>query len=120
MGKYPSIDAYIDAQTKEAAVLLRELRAAILEAVPDAQETFNYGVPAFALLPGGKGPQQVMMGAFRSHVGFYPQPETLEHFAGELTGFKQGKGSLQFPLGEPLPKNLVIRMVRRLAEQLSR
>ena len=120
MGKYRSIDAYIDAQPEAAARLLRELRTAILEAVPDAEETFNYGVPAFALVPGGKGPQQVMMGAFKAHVGLYPQPETLDYFAEELTVLRQGKGSLQFPLGEPLPRDLVIRMVRHLAGQLGK
>ncbi len=112
MGKYTSIDDYIEAQNDDAAILLRELRTSVLEAVPGAEETFNYGVPAFTLIPGGKGPQQVMMGAFKAHVGFYPQPETLEYFADELKGFRQGRGSVQFPLGQPLPKDLVVRMVR--------
>ena len=47
------------------------------------------------------------------------QPETLEHFAGELSGYRLGRGSLQFPLGEPLPKELVIRMVRHLSDRLT-
>ena len=112
MPKFETIDAYINAQPEEHAVLLQELRDAILEAVPDAVETFNYGVPAFALVEDGKSEQQIMIGGFKNHVGLYPHPTVIEAFKEELSTFKQGKGSIQFPLGKPIPKALVVRMVK--------
>lgn len=112
MAKFSSFEAYIGAQAEPQARLLRELRKAILEAVPDATETFNYGVPAFALVKGGKQEQQIMIGAFRNHVGIYPHPTTIVHFERELSRYIQGKGSIQLPLDEPIPHDLIVRMVR--------
>lgn len=97
MPKYKTIDEYISYQPKEHAALLQDLRDAILETVPDAVETFNYGVPAFALVENGKRDQQIMIAGFRNHVGMYPHPTVIEKFEKELAAFMQGKGSIQFP-----------------------
>ena len=112
MPKYKTIDEYIDAQPKPQAKLLQDLRHAILEAVPNATETFNYGVPAFSLVDNGKRDQQIMIGAFKKHVGIYPHPTTIEKFEKELSRFNQGKGSIQFPLDEPIPAKLIVKMVK--------
>ena len=112
MQKFETIDEYISAQPKEQAVLLRELKAAVLEAVPDAKETFNYGVPAFSLVEQGKRDQQILIAGFKRHVGMYPHPTAIEMFKEELAGFKQGKGSIQFPLSEAIPRELIIKMVK--------
>jgi uncharacterized protein YdhG (YjbR/CyaY superfamily) len=112
MPKYKSIDEYISAQPKKHAALLHDLRDAILEAVPDAVETFNYGVPAFALVENGKSEQQIMIAGFKNHVGMYPHLTVIEKFKKELSVFKQGKGSIQFPLNKPIPKALVVKMVK--------
>jgi len=112
MPKFNTIDEYIKCQPKEQAALLQDLRDAILEAVPDAVETFNYGVPAFALVENGKRDQQIMIAGFKNHVGMYPHPTVIEKFEKELSVFKQGKGSIQFPLNEPIPKALVVKMVK--------
>jgi len=112
MPKFKTIDEYIRSQPGPHATLLRELRNAILEAVPDAVETFNYGVPAFALVKDGKRDQQIMIAGFKNHVGMYPHPDVIEKFEKELAGLKQGKGSIQFPLDKPIPRALVVRMVR--------
>lgn len=109
---FPSITAYINSQPDATQVALQELRKIILEAAPDAIEMFNYGIPAFALVQGGKRDQQIMMAGYKKHVGLYPHPTTIEKFAFELKDFKQGKGSVQFPLDKPLPRELIIRMVR--------
>lgn len=94
MGKYKTIDAYIADQPQKQAARLRELKAAILKAVPGATETFNYGVPAFSLVKNAKAEQQILMGSFKNHVGLYPHPTTMEEFEEELAGFKKGKGSV--------------------------
>ena len=112
MPKFVTIDDYIIAQPAQNALRLKELRNAILEAVPEAAETFNYGVPAFALVKNSKRDQQIMIAGFKNHVGMYPHPTVIEKFEKELTTFKQGKGSIQFPLDKPIPKTLIVRMVK--------
>jgi len=112
MQKYQSIDEYIKDQPEPQAGLLRELKSAIIEAVPEATETFNYGVPAFSLVNNGKRDQQIMIAGFKNHVGMYPHPTAIEKFAKELSVYKQGKGSVQFPLDKPIPKALIVKMVK--------
>jgi uncharacterized protein YdhG (YjbR/CyaY superfamily) len=120
MPKYKTIDEYISYQPKEHAALLQDLREAILEAVPDAVETFNYGVPAFALVEKGKRDQQIMIAGFKNHVGMYPHPTVIEKFEKELSVFQQGKGSIQFPLNKPIPKALVVKMVKYRKKLISK
>ena len=107
-----SVAEYLNQQPERTKKALEELRSYILEAAPAAVERINYNIPAYALVQGGKRDQQIMIAGFKSHVGFYPHPVTLEHFAKELAGFKTGKGSVQFDLQEPLPKELILKMVR--------
>lgn len=109
---YETIDAYIADQPEAVQIRLQELRECILEAAPAARETFNYRIPAFTLVEGGKRDQQIMIAGYPKHVGLYPHPTVMEHFAAELSGYKSGKGSVQFPLEQPIPKELVIRMVK--------
>ena len=112
MPKYKTIDQYIESQPAPQARLLRAIRSAIMEAVPDATELFNYGVPAFSLVQDGKRDQQIMIGSFKNHVGIYPHPSTILHFEKKLAQFQQGKGSIQFPLNHPIPCALIKRMVK--------
>ena len=108
---YQTVIEYIEDQPEATRKVLEELRTYILEAAPDAVELFNYNIPAFALIEGGKREQQIMMAGYPKHVGFYPHPTTMEKFAEELTGYKQGKGSVQFPLDQALPKELILKMI---------
>jgi uncharacterized protein YdhG (YjbR/CyaY superfamily) len=89
-----------------------------LEAAPDAEQLFNYDIPAFTLVKGGKREEQIMIAGYAKHVGFYPHPLTIEHFEGELAEYKHAKGSVQFPLSKPLPTDLIVRMVRWRKAQL--
>ena len=116
---YKTISDYINDQPEGTKEALRELRACILEAAPDAIEMFNYNIPAFALVKDGKRDQQIMMAGYKKHVGLYPHPSVMEKFSGELKEFKKGKGSVQFPLDRPLPKELIIRMVKSRLEMLN-
>ena len=110
--KYSSINAYIDEFPEETRKKLYELKECILTVVPNAKELFTYGVPAFSLIEGGKMEEQIMIAGFKNHVGFYPHPTTIEFFDKELSIYKRGKGSVQFPLDKELPKDLIIEMVR--------
>lgn len=118
MPNFETIDDYIANQSEEAQKKLRELRAIIREAAPDCLEVLNYKVPSFTLVPGGKKDQQIMMAAYAKFIGFYPFPTTMAHFAEELKDFKQGKGSVQFPLNKDLPRDLIIRMVKYRREEI--
>ena len=110
--RYERFDDYVNDQPAACREALRELRAIILEAAPDAAETFNYGIPAFTLIDGGKREEQIMIAGYRKHVGLYPHPTTIEQFHTELSQYTKGKGSVQFPLTEPLPRELIREMVR--------
>lgn len=118
MPDFETIDDYIAHQPKEAQKVLQELRSIIKEAVPEATEILNYKVPSFTLVAGGKRDQQIMMASYAKFVGFYPFPTTMEKFSHELKDYKQGKGSVQFPFNKPLPKDLIIRMVRYRKEEI--
>jgi uncharacterized protein YdhG (YjbR/CyaY superfamily) len=59
-----------------------------------------------------------MIARYKRHVGLYRHPTTIEKFAPELSAYKKGKGSVQFPLDKPLPQNLVVRMVKYRVELL--
>lgn len=103
---------YINEQTEPNKVRLLELRRCILEVVPEAEELFNYGLPAFVLIKGGKMNEQIMIAGFKNHVGIYPHPATIEHFSSELAPYKQGKGSIQFSHQQDIPSALIIHMVQ--------
>ena len=108
---YKTIDEYIEKFPDGVKAKLYELRECILEVVPDALELFNYGIPAFALVEGGRREEQIMIAGYKKHVGLYPHPTTMEYFDKKLYGYKKGKGSVQFPLDEALPKDLIIEMI---------
>ena len=118
MPNFETIDDYIISQPEEAQKVLQELRSIINEAAPEAIENLNYKVPSFTLVPGGKRDQQIMMAGYSKFVGFYPFPSTMAKFSNELKDYKQGKGSIQFPFNKPLPKDLIIRMVKFRKEEI--
>jgi uncharacterized protein YdhG (YjbR/CyaY superfamily) len=121
MPVYKTIDDYIFNQSEKAQPILQELRNIIKQAAPDVLEIPNYKVPSFTLVPGTKPDQQLMMAGYASFVSFYPFPATVKHFSAELNDYDQGKGSIKFPLNKPLPKDLIIRMVKfRKAEILKK
>ncbi|MBU2950678.1 DUF1801 domain-containing protein [Tamlana agarivorans] len=92
--------------------MLSELKACILKAAPKASELLNYNIPAYALIEGDKREAQFMIAGYKNHVGFYPHPTTMEQFDLELKSYKKGEGSVQFPLDKPLPKELIVNMVK--------
>ena len=111
-----SIDEYIAGFPAETRTVLEELRALIRAAAPDATETISYAIPTFDL--GGR--HLVHFAGYAKHVGLYPAPSGLEAFKEELKPYKSGKGSVQFPLGQPLPTDLIRRIVQFRVEENAR
>jgi uncharacterized protein YdhG (YjbR/CyaY superfamily) len=113
---FKSIDEYIATFPQDIQAILQELRATIRAAAPDASEKISYQMPTFYL----EG-NLVHFAAYPKHIGFYPAPSGIEAFRDELSRYKGAKGSVQFPLGEPLPLDLIARIVAfRVQENLAR
>jgi len=112
------VDMYIATQPPETQRALEELRSCIWQAAPGVTELMNYNIPAFALVKGGKRDKQIMIAGYPKHVGFYPHPDTIDAFSEKLAMYKFAKGSIQFPLNKPIPKALVIKMVKFRLSQL--
>ena len=102
-----TIDEYIAGFPEEVRELLQKLRMTIREAAPDAEEAIKYRMPTFTL-----NGNLVHFAAFKKHIGFYPAPRGIEEFKDELSAYKGAKGSVQFPLGEPMPFDLIGRIVK--------
>ncbi len=113
---FVSMDEYIATFPAEIQARLQEMRAAIHAAAPEADEKISYQMPTFFL----KG-NLAHFAAFKNHIGFYPAPQGIDEFKQELSMYKGAKGSVQFPLDQPLPLDLVSRIVKfRVAENLKK
>ena len=100
------IDEYIAGFPDGVQTLLQEIRTTIAEAAPGAAEAIRYQIPTFIL-----NGNLVHFAAFNQHIGFYPTPDGMAAFEGELSAYPSGKGSVQFPLDRPLPLDLIRRIV---------
>jgi uncharacterized protein YdhG (YjbR/CyaY superfamily) len=113
---FTSIDEYIATFPQEIQKILQELRAAIKAAAPEAQEKISYQMPTFAQ----KG-NVVHFAAHKNHIGLYPAPQGIEAFKDELAKYEGTKGSIHFPIGQPLPLDLIAKIVKfRVAENLKK
>lgn len=111
------VDQYIRTFPTEVQVILEKIRSIILELAPDAIESFAYGMPAYKT----HGKPLVYYAAYAGHIGFYATPTGHAEFAEELSHYKQGKGSVQFPLNKSMPYDLITRIVKfRVAENSNR
>jgi len=112
--EYTTIDEYIRQFEPEVREKLERLRTVIKEAAPDAVEKISYQMPTFYLYG-----NLVHFAAFKSHIGFYPAPSGIEAFNEEIVKYKWAKGSVQFPMEQPIPYELIGRIVRfRVAENI--
>jgi uncharacterized protein YdhG (YjbR/CyaY superfamily) len=108
-----SIDEYIAGFPPETQRVLEELRALIRASAPGATETISYAIPTFDV----SGRHLVHFAGYDRHIGFYPTGRGVEAFEEELKAYKGGKGSVQFPLGQPLPTDLIRRIVESRVEE---
>ena len=112
MQKPVDTDAYIAGYPKETQKNLKLLRAAIKKAAPQAEEVISYGMPAYKW-----NGMLVYFAAYEKHIGFYPGSSGIAAFKKELASYKTSKGTVQFPVDEPVPLPLVARIVKfRLKE----
>ncbi|MRN56451.1 iron chaperone [Paenibacillus monticola] len=113
---FESIDEYISQFSPEVQDKLKMIRTVIKEAAPDAEEKISYQMPTFAMHG-----NLVHFAAFKKHIGFYPAPRGIDAFKEELSVYKGAKGSVQFPLDQPLPFELISRIVQfRVAENIKK
>lgn len=114
MPVFATVDDYIAAQSAEAQPRLRELRAIVRAAVPEAAEVISYGIPSYRMRVG-----IVHFGAAKKHVALYGA--AVDGFTEELRGFDTSKGTVRFPLDTPIPEDLVRKLVlARVAEEAAR
>lgn len=113
--QYKSIDEYISSFPKNIQEKLVEIREAIRELVPEAQEKISYQMPTYYL-----NGNLVHFAAYSKHIGFYPTPSGIDAFKSELNQYKNAKGSVQFPIEEPLPIDLIKKIVKFRVEENSK
>ncbi|MFK0522957.1 iron chaperone [Paenibacillus illinoisensis] len=110
------VDEYVSGFAPDVQVRLQALRQIIREAAPNAEEKISYQMPTYALHG-----NLVHFAAYKNHIGFYPAPSGIEAFRDELSVYKGAKGSVQFPLNQPLPEELIRRMVEfRVKENVAK
>jgi uncharacterized protein YdhG (YjbR/CyaY superfamily) len=111
-----TIDEYISGFPEDVRQILTQIRSVIKESAPGAVEKISYQLPTFYL-----NGNLVHFAAFPKHIGFYPTPGGIEAFKDEIARYKWSKGAVQFPLDEPMPYDLIRRIVQfRVAENLKK
>ncbi len=111
-----SVDEYIALFPKDVRKKLTQLRKLLSQCAPEAEERISYQMPAFFL-----NGVLVWFAAHTNHIGFYPKASAISRFKREISTFKSAKGSVQFPMDEPLPVELIRKMVRfRVVENASK
>jgi uncharacterized protein YdhG (YjbR/CyaY superfamily) len=111
--KAKSVEEYIDSFPDKTQKSLKQVRKAIIAAAPKSVEDISYGMPAYKL----NGKPLVYFGGYEKHIGFYATPTGHKKFEKQLSKYKQGKGSVQFPLDEAMPLKLITDIVKfRVAE----
>jgi uncharacterized protein YdhG (YjbR/CyaY superfamily) len=111
-----TIDEYIAGFPKDIQAILQKIRKIVKNAAPEAQEKISYQMPTFYL-----NGNLVHFAAFKHHVGFYPTPSGTQKFQKEISKYKAAKGSIQFPLDEPIPYDLIAKIVEfRVKENMAK
>ncbi len=104
--KPKNFQEYISLFSDDVQVILKKIRETIQKTVPEAEEVISYGMPAFKYHG-----MLVYFAAFKNHIGFYALPTGNLAFQKELSVYKTGKGSIQFPLSQPMPLELIKKIV---------
>lgn len=110
-----TIDTYIAGFPHNVREILEKARLTIQKAAPGAKETISYQIPTFTL----EGSHLIYFAGYKNHIGLYPAPRGSEKFKKELSAYKGGKGTVQFPFDKPIPFDLIRRIVKfRIKENL--
>lgn len=105
--KYKTVDSYLADFDGNARTRMNELRAIILDTVPDITELISYNMPGYK-----RGKVICYYAGYKNHIGFYPTPRPIAALAEKLTKYKTSKGAIQFPLDQPIPKTLVKQLIK--------
>ena len=112
-----NVEEYIASFPLGTQTILEQVRAIIKGAAPAAEESVSYAMPAYKL----NGKPLVYFAGYKNHIGFYATPSGHEAFKEDLSVYKQGKGSVQFPLNKPMPLDLIERITKfRVEENLKK
>ena len=115
MKKYGTVEEYLADQPKDVRETLESVRRSVLAVVPDATEKIGYGMPGFYV----DGHPLVYYAAFKEHCSLFPASGgVIEKLADDLQGYGLAKGTIRFPIGEPLPPPLVQKIVKAKLEEL--
>ncbi|WP_343531876.1 DUF1801 domain-containing protein [Pedobacter sp.] len=106
MEKYTTVDEYISSFPAETQKTLQQLREDIQRMVPEAKQKIGYGIPTFTL-----NGNLVHFAGYKNHIGLYPGSKAIEVFADKLKGYHTSKGTVQFPIEQPLPMALIKELV---------
>lgn len=101
-----TITDYISNQEPQQKEVLQKIRKLLQELLPEAEERMSYGVPSFR-----QDDKSILYAAFKHHVGIYPEPYIIDHFKKELSEYETAKGTIKFKLGEPIPYDLIKKIV---------
>lgn len=112
--KHDNVDAYIADFPSSTQTVLENMRSIIKQTVPQATELISYNIPAYKLAG-----FLVYFAGYNHHVGFYPGAAVIAHFTLKLTAYKLSKGTVQFPLTHPLPKELIVNMIEFKANEIA-
>jgi uncharacterized protein YdhG (YjbR/CyaY superfamily) len=104
---FTDTESYINSFPEDVRLILQQLRSAIKEAAPEAEETIKYAMPTYI-----QNGNLVHFAAYKNHIGFYATPTGHTMFEKELSKYKSGKGSVQFPIDQAIPLDLVKEIVR--------
>ena len=113
-GSPTSIDDYIDQFPEDVKAILQQVRKVISESAPGATEKISYGMPGFS-----QNGMLVWFGGYTNHIGFYPTGEGVAAFKNQLSAYKTSKGAVQFPLDQPIPYDLIRKIVKHRVEENS-
>lgn len=110
---FSSIDEYIATFPGDTQILLQEVRSTIKAAAPRAQEKISYGIPTFTL----NGKKLIYFAGWKNHISLYPIPTGDDAFNEKISPYIAGKGTVKFPIAEPIPFKLIKQMVKlRMAD----
>ncbi|MBK6282815.1 MAG: DUF1801 domain-containing protein [Draconibacterium sp.] len=116
MKTFATINEYISEFPEEIRFKLEQIRETIQQAAPEAKEAVRYGMPTFVL-----NGNLVHFAAYKNHIGFYPAPSGIDAYLDELAVYRTGKGTIQFPIDQPIPFNLIKKVVEfRVNENLGK
>jgi uncharacterized protein YdhG (YjbR/CyaY superfamily) len=114
MNKYTTIDEYIVQFPEPVKAKLQKIRELIHDLVPEATETISYAIPTFDL----HGKHLIHFAGFKNHISFFPTASGVENFIEELKDYKTGPGTIQFPLEQEIPWELIKRIVKFRVDEL--